>query len=256
MVYAPIVQLLFTLQFEESLPPLNALHIASYCQSLNTRFKRFEQGEPAGPMPYRFEHLGGSEEAPVVVATMPRIQLTSADGTRALFFQNDRFSYGWLRAEPLNADPSYPGYETVRDELGMEFAHFCDHVEGMIKVRPTIGVTELAYTDALPDHDLDGGERRLSSIFTFLCQEQPRRTLRGFDYSWNEQLDPDGILAVRAYGPIVTEGSVTAALLSTTATFENRASNFADSLPGLNAAHERITSTFKTVIREQRREDY
>lgn len=256
MVYAPIVQQLLTLQFEEPLPPLNALHIAAYCRSLGERFQRFEQGDPAGPMPYRLAHLDGREPAPVVVSTMPRIAVTSADGSRVLIFQNDRFSYGWQRTQALKFDPDYPGYATLRQEAADEFAQFCDQVERLIQRRPRIAVTELSYTDAIPDRDQDGTVRRLSSLFTFIATDQPPRTVRGFDYSWNETLDPDGILSVRVYGPVVTEGDVTAALLTTTATFENRANDFSEAAAGLDAAHERITLTFSSVVRESRREVY
>lgn len=256
MVYAPIVQVLITVQFEQSIPPMNALQIASYCQSVSDRFKIFEQGEPAGPMPYRHAQLEGREEPPVVVSTMPRIGLKSADQTRVLLFQNDRFSYGWQRVAALGSDPEYPGYEVIRNEAEREFESFVEACLRIVHSRPSIRVAEIAYTDALPDRDIDGSTRRLSSIFSFLDPEGPLRIIRGYDYSWNEELEPEGILSVRAYGPVITEGDVTAALLTTTATFEQYASDFSGVVAELNMAHDRSLSVFKSVIRESRREAY
>lgn len=256
MTYAPLVQLLFTVQFAEPLAPLNALEIASIYGSFVPDFTEFAQVDPAGPMPHRFEQLEDASQLPPVIATMPRVQITGDNGSRVILFQNDRFSFGWQRMNALGDDPSYPGYASLRDSAVEHYGKFCRALSEIGRGTPTLLASEIAYTDAFPDRDRDGTPRRLSSIFTFLRAPTERYLVRGFEYSWNEEMDRDGIVVVKAYGPVVTPNGITAAFLQATATFPTPAAGPNELKEAFDWAHVHVTTIYKRVVEAVRREDF
>lgn len=256
MTHAPLVQLLFTVQFSEPLAALNAIEIATIYARFSPDFDGYGQGDPAGPMAHRFEQLEDPTQLPPVIATMPRVQFTSAEGNYLLLFQNDRFSFGWQRTGALNEDPGYPGFATVRDAAFNHYDKFCSALAALGRDIPTLLASELAYTDAFPDCNVDGTQRRLSSIFTFLRQPAERYVIRGFEHSWNEPMDRDGIVVVKAYGPVVTPNAITAAFLQTTATFPTPAAGPSELKEAFDWAHGHVTTIYERVVEANRREEF
>lgn len=125
----PVVEVNLGIEFG-ALRPMRAAHVGLFWSKLrsdyptlqeqpplNSAIERFD--EPAQPLSVSFEVL----DAPPPLRTW----LLTADGSRLLQIQNDRFVHNWRR---MTAGSPYPRYETVRDEFSTRLEAFRSFVVG------------------------------------------------------------------------------------------------------------------------------
>jgi hypothetical protein len=155
----------------------------------------------------------------------------------------------------LNEDVDYPGYEILASEFLVHLSKFQRWLKENKGFEGAPHVTEVAYTDGLPNRNLDGSPRRLSSIFTFL---NPTTTFGAYDYehSWIEPLLDDGLLAVRVRGPVITLGDIAVSLAGFTATIALHDPSNEAHRAILDRIHGRVTEVFRRVIAQERREAF
>lgn len=220
MTIAPVTQVMITIQFN-AFRPLNALEIARLYSGFESEFPVFDQVQAAGPMAYTLGQIEGSEAVEYEVPTIPRLSFSTADGGQLILIQNDRFSYGWVKAHSIDEAKAYPGFEHVLENFERLFEGFLASITRVADGTVHPKVAEIAYINALPERDSGNNSIRLSDIYTFLNRSDTPVAINGYNYSWNEKLGVvDGVLSVVAAGPVWLPNKVPGSSLSLTSTFK------------------------------------
>lgn len=238
---APITQLMLTVQFAPPIEPLGPIEIAECYASLRNDYPNFEQINRAGPM---------HPDPSVVELQMPfgvaRTKLSSADGSRTILFQEDRFSCGWDRVDSLTGPSGYPGYDHV----------LADALEGWSRLRsilfgdrsahsvPLAG--EVVYVDAFASGDPTSGPAPLSSMFNILNPHY-EVNLRGYDLTWNQPIEEMiGFLQMQITGPAMSPDGFMSRF-QTTGRFKPR-SGWNDIADDFIKVHDAVDRGFKKLV--------
>lgn len=238
----PITQLLLTVSFEPSVGTLNVLQLADLYKQFQSEFPQFAQVQPAGPMTYKIETL------PEVPSTgLPRLQFLTADSSKFILFQEDRFSFGWFRQSPLDEPANYPGFEALAQEALSRWSTarswLAENV-GLV-VKPAVG--EVLYSDAFETHGQDNVPIPLSSNFSFLNSVGSK--MLSFEHKWVEPLpEEEGIAVVNIQGPALTVYGRPVATMTSSANFK-AADDWDNLAPQIENVRQALGEIFKRLVK-------
>lgn len=243
--YAPIVQVMLTLQFAPPLSNLDPVTVADVFNAFRAEFPVFEQVARAGPMPVDPDVL----EIPNPLGS-PRNSFLTDDRSKAIMFQDDRFSFLWQRKP--GSDLEYPGYDAIVSEA---LAHW-RKIEKIAVVRsahalmPLVG--EITYTDQFLLSQQSPAQQ-MAAIFAPL-DRQFSTDARRVQVSYSEAAGPDGFYEVQIVGPVpipepIGESKL-CAQMQTIGRFPIRDSWDGVSA-GFNRMHDHVKSAFTHVVRSE-----
>jgi len=180
----------------------------------------------------------------------PRVQFASADGSRFVLFQEDRFSYGWHRQSPLDEDPNYPGFDTVLQDAEANWRFVRKWIKETFDLEVVPDVLEIAYADAFETHDSKGEPIPLAETFTFLNSVGTR--MLSFEYKWMEPLaDPleNGFASVTVQGPALTVYGRSVTTMASTASFKAGPS-WEDIGAQFDRVHANMNEVFQRLVKQ------
>lgn len=242
---APVVQLLLTASFSPSLDFLSIIDLADLYALFREDYPVFQQVNRAAPMtadPSQVQLPG------IQVGALPRLSFSTADSSRRMMFQSDRFSFGWARISDLSELSGYPGFDAI---YGL-FREYLQRVREWVSARgieisPHVG--EIVYTDAFfvgADGSVAGAPA--ADIFAIINPEL-RFPVTSIDCTWIEPLKggSDGFVRSTASGPALSPSGAYMMTLETTANFD-LSGGWTVFDHGFDVAHRAGLEIFKRVV--------
>jgi uncharacterized protein (TIGR04255 family) len=141
----PVTEVAYAVQFKGQAIDLEVL--GGIAANVKGGFPRREQHPPLPPM---VEDFGLPPASPQIVfqtaPDLPRTWFVSADGSRLIQAQGDRFAFNWRR---LEADQPYPRYAALRRDFVEQLAPVVDAVRRVNPVAAALEYVELTYVNEL-----------------------------------------------------------------------------------------------------------
>jgi uncharacterized protein (TIGR04255 family) len=147
----PVTEVVLAIQFEQPVIDLEVL--AEFTAQVKAEFPQRSQHPP---LPRMAEDLSVPPSAPSISLElasgflMPRTWFMSADNTRILQLQEDRFVFNWQRPNPVDA--LYPRYQQLREGFREHLAQLVKSIQAVGKEVPGTNFCEVTYVNQVT-HD-------------------------------------------------------------------------------------------------------
>lgn len=147
--YPPVNEVAYSVQF--AMPVIDLEVLGGIAARVKSEFPERQQH---APLPPAVEQFGRVPQGPQIVfrtePDLPRTWFVTADGTRILQAQADRFVFNWRRTAP---GQSYPRYERLRDEFRPHLAALMESLAPLHPSGAEPNVVEMIYVNELVTPD-------------------------------------------------------------------------------------------------------
>lgn len=127
LVRPPVTRVRLGLYFEP-IPDLSLSRVAGFVAQVATDFPTIQERLPL-LSPWNTDNLASVLVSESGQPPFPLVTMTTSSGNTEIGFQGDRFTLAWSFD---GAEPGYPGYPILREQLAEMFGLFCGAVEAGI----------------------------------------------------------------------------------------------------------------------------